>query len=58
MENSKETITHERSLKLVAFFYYLIMFFVFVIGLYGLLSLLWMSSASLEHEARMIGFFH
>lgn len=55
MENPEHAYTEEIRLRLAAFTYYAVMVVAFVIGLYGLFSLMWLASDEVQHGARLVG---
>jgi len=54
MENLDEIYLEKRSLALAAFVYYIVMLAAFIIGLYGFLSLFWLASNTVEHNAQAL----
>ena len=55
MENTQELYEENRALAWTALVYYAVMLIAFVIGLYGLFSLIWMAGDSLHQNVQMIG---
>jgi hypothetical protein len=55
MENTRELYEENRSLAWTALIYYAVMLIAFVIGLYGLFSLIWMAGDSLAQNVRVLG---
>jgi len=54
MENLDDIYLEKRSFALAAFVYYLVMLAAFIIGLYGFLSLFWLATSAVEHNAQVI----
>ena len=55
MENAQELYEENRSLAWRVLVYYLVMLIAFVIGLYGLFSLIWMAGDSLAQNVKTLG---
>ena len=55
MENLENLYTEDRSLGFTTFVYCAVMFAAFVIGLYGLFSLLWIAADSIGRNIQVIG---
>ena len=55
MENTRELYEENRSLAWTALIYYAVMLIAFVIGLYGLFSLIWMAGDSLAQNVKVLG---
>ena len=55
MENLENIYTEDRSLGFATFVYCAVMLVAFVIGLYGLFSLLWLAADSVGHSVQVIG---
>jgi hypothetical protein len=55
MENAQELFEENRSLAWRVLIYYAVMLIAFVIGLYGLLSLIWMAGDSLAQNVQVLG---
>lgn len=55
MENAQELYEENRSFAWRALIYYLVMLIAFVIGLYGLFSLIWLAGDSLARNVQALG---
>jgi hypothetical protein len=55
MENTQELYEENRSLAWTALIYYAVMLIAFIIGLYGLFSLIWMAGDSLAQNVKVLG---
>ena len=55
MENAQELYEENRSLAWTALIYYAVILAAFVIGLYGLFSLIWLAGDSLAQNVQAIG---
>ena len=55
MENLENIYTEDRSLGLTTLVYCAVMLVAFVIGLYGLFSLLWIAADSVGRNVQVIG---
>lgn len=55
MENAQELYEENRSLAWTALVYYAVMLMAFVIGLYGLFSLIWLAGDSLQQSVQVLG---
>jgi len=55
MENTRELYEENRSFAWTALIYYAVMLIAFVIGLYGLFSLIWMAGDSLAQNVKVLG---
>jgi hypothetical protein len=55
MENAQELYEENRSLAWTALIYYAVMLIAFIIGLYGLFSLIWMAGDSLAQNVKVLG---
>lgn len=55
MENLEDIYLEKRSLALATFVYYIVMLAAFIIGLYGLLSLIWLAANTIDGNAQIIG---
>ena len=55
MENTRELYEENRSLAWTALIYYAVMLIAFIIGLYGLFSLIWMAGDSLAQNVKVLG---
>jgi hypothetical protein len=54
MENSKHSYSEDNKLRFAAVAYYAVMLGAFAVGLYGLLSLLWLASAEIQHSVQIL----
>jgi len=55
MQNAQELFEENRSLAWRVLIYYVVVLIAFVIGLYGLFSLIWMAGDSLAQNVRGLG---
>ena len=55
MQDTRELLEETRALAWTALVYYAVMLAAFLIGLYGLFSLIWMAGDSLAQNVRTIG---
>lgn len=55
MENTRELHEEARALAMKVVVYYTIMLAAFLIGLYGLFSLIWLAGESLHQNAQIYG---
>jgi hypothetical protein len=55
MESTRELYEENRSLAWTALIYYAVMLIAFLIGLYGLFSLIWLASDSLAQNVQALG---
>ena len=55
MQDTRELIEEARALAWTALVYYAVLLAAFLIGLYGLFSLIWMAGDSLAQNVKMIG---
>lgn len=55
MENTQELAAENRSLAWTAVVYYAVLLMAFVIGLYGLFSLIWLAGDSLQQNVGVLG---
>jgi hypothetical protein len=55
MENLEDIYFEKRSLALATFVYYIVMIAAFIIGLYGLLSLISLAATAINGNAQVIG---
>jgi hypothetical protein len=55
MQDTRELLEETRALAWTALVYYVVMLAAFLIGLYGLFSLIWMAGDSLAQNVRTIG---
>ena len=55
MKNSADSYPEETTLRLVALAYHAVMLGVFVIGVYGLISLFTLASAELQNDFYILG---
>lgn len=58
MENLETAQIEDRSLGFATFVYCAVMFAAFIIGLYGLFSLLWLAADSVGRNVQAIGLLH
>lgn len=58
MENLENINMEDRSLGFTTLVYCAVMFTAFVIGLYGLFSLLWLAADSVGRNVQAIGLLH
>jgi hypothetical protein len=58
MQKSNNAFGEDRALRLAVTAYYAVMIVVFVIGLYGFFSLVWLASAEVQHSVQVIGSLH
>jgi hypothetical protein len=54
MENLEDIYLEKRSLALAAFVYYIVMLAAFIIGLYGLISLIALAANTIDSNAQVI----
>jgi hypothetical protein len=55
MQDTRELLEEARALAWTALVYYAVLLAAFLIGLYGLFSLIWMAGDSLAQNVKMIG---
>jgi hypothetical protein len=55
MQDARELIEENRALAWTALVYYTVMLIAFVIGLYGLFSLIWLAGDSFHQNVQVIG---
>ena len=55
MQDTRELLEETRALAWTALVYYAVMLAAFLIGLYGLFSLIWLAGDSLAQNVRTIG---
>lgn len=55
MQNTQELYEESRSLVWTALVYYAVILTAFVIGLYGLFSLIWLAGDSLQQSVQVLG---
>jgi hypothetical protein len=55
MQDTRELFEETRGLALTALIYYVVMLAAFLIGLYGLFSLIWLAGDSLAQNVQTIG---
>jgi hypothetical protein len=55
MENTQELYEENRSLAWTVLIYYAVILIAFVIGLYGLFSLIWLAGDSLAQNVQVLG---
>jgi hypothetical protein len=55
MQDTRELLEETRALAWTALVYYAVMLAAFLIGLYGLFSLIWLAGDSLAQNVRAIG---
>jgi hypothetical protein len=55
MENTQELYEEDRSLAWTVLVYYAVILIAFVIGLYGLFSLIWLAGDSLAQNVKVLG---
>jgi hypothetical protein len=58
MQKSNNAFGEDRALRLAVTTYYAVMLVVFVVGLYGFFSLVWLASAEVQHSVQVIGSLH
>ncbi len=58
MENTQELYAENRALAWTALVYYAVILMAFVVGLYGLFSLIWMAGDSLQQSVQVMGSLH
>jgi hypothetical protein len=56
MQDTRELFNESRSLAWTALIYYAVMLAAFLIGLYGLFSLVWLAGDSLAQNVKTLGF--
>ncbi|MGA9769259.1 MAG: hypothetical protein WBV94_09480 [Blastocatellia bacterium] len=54
MQNIEDIYLEKRSLAVATVVYYIVMLAAFIIGLYGLLSLIWLATSSLNSTTPVI----
>ncbi len=54
---SEEIFSEDSNLRVVAFFYAVILFAAFIIGVYGLLNLFWAAADTIERSTRVGSMF-
>jgi len=55
MQDTRELLEETRALAWTALVYYAVLLAAFVIGLYGLISLIWLAGDSLAQNVKMVG---
>ena len=55
MQDTRELLEETRALAWTALIYYAVLLAAFVIGLYGLISLIWLAGDSLAQNVKMVG---
>lgn len=55
MQDTRELLEETRALVWTALVYYAVLLAAFLIGLYGLFSLIWLAGDSLAQNVKMIG---
>ena len=55
MQDARELVEENRALAWTALIYYTVMLAAFIIGLYGLFSLIWLAGESLHQNVQVMG---